>query len=242
MTRPRLASTVVLLRPDASGEFEILLTRRPRQMRFMGGFYVFPGGTVHDNDYSPRVLERCRGLSADQAQQILDNRHPPEVALGHWVAVVRELYEEVGILLCEAESGGPVDPRAEKTKARLELKRQAIVKEELGFEEFLESEELHCDLSRVVYFFHRVTPEFYPMRFDTRFYIATLPPDQVPLPRSEEVTESLWISPEEALARAYGDDFPILPPTTTVLAELAQLRTWKHLLSVYGLDMKADRQ
>jgi hypothetical protein len=115
-----------------------------------------------------------------------------------------------------------------------------MVREELSFGEFLESEKLHCDLSRMVYFFHRVTPEFYPMRFDTRFYVAALPRYQVPLRRSEEVTESLWIAPEEALARDYRDDFPILPPTTTVLAELAQLRTWKHLLSVYGLDMKTD--
>jgi 8-oxo-dGTP pyrophosphatase MutT (NUDIX family) len=242
MTRPRLASTVVIARPDANGGFEILLTRRPPQMRFMGGFYVFPGGTVDDNDYSLRALERCRGLSADQAQKILGNRHSPEVALGHWVAVVRELYEEVGILLCEAESGGPIDVRGEKTKVRLELKRQAIVREELSFDEFLESEKLHCDLSRVVYFFHRVTPEFYPMRFDTRFYLATLPPHQVALQRTEEVTETLWISPDAALARADHGGFPILPPTTTVLAELAQLRTWEQMLSVYGLDMKADRR
>jgi 8-oxo-dGTP pyrophosphatase MutT (NUDIX family) len=235
MTRPRFASTVVLPRPDANGGFEILLTRRPPQMRFMGGFYVFPGGTVVENDYSLKVLERCRGLSADQARQVLGNRHSPEVALGHWVAVVRELYEEVGILLCAADSGGPIDLRVEETKARLELKRQAIVREELSFGEFLESEKLHCDLSRMVYFFHRVTPDFYPMRFDTRFYLAMLPLHQVALQRSEEVTESLWISPEEALSRGYRDDFPILPPTTTVLADLAQLQTWDRLRSVYRL-------
>ncbi len=235
MTRPRFASTVVLPRPDANGGFEILLTRRPPQMRFMGGFYVFPGGTVVENDYSLKVLERCRGLSADQARQVLGNRHSPEVALGHWVAVVRELYEEVGILLCAVDSGGPIDLRVEETKARLELKRQAIVREELSFGEFLESEKLHCDLSRMVYFFHRVTPDFYPMRFDTRFYLAMLPLHQVALQRSEEVTESLWISPEEALSRGYRDDFPILPPTTTVLADLAQLQTWDRLRSVYRL-------
>ncbi len=235
MASPRFASTVVLVRPDANGGFDVLLTRRPPQMRFMGGFYVFPGGTVLENDYSPKVLGRCRGLPADQARSILGDGHLPEVALGHWVAVVRELYEEVGILLCTAESGEPVDPRVEKTKARLEAKRQAMVKEELSFGEFLESEKLHCDLSRVVYFFHRVTPDFYPMRFDTRFYLAMLPLHQAALRRSEEVTESLWVYPEEALSRGYRDDFPILPPTTTVLADLAQLQTWDRLRAVYRL-------
>jgi hypothetical protein len=109
------------------------------------------------------------------------------------------------------------------------------VREELSFGEFLESEKLHCDLSRMVYFFHRVTPDFYPMRFDTRFYLARLPQHQVALQSSEEVTETLWISPDEALARGYRDDFPILPPTTTVLADLAQLGTWKRLLSAYPI-------
>jgi len=235
MALPRFASTVVLVRPDANGEFDVLLTRRPPQMRFMGGFYVFPGGTVLDSDYSPKVLERCRGLSGEQARSILGNRHAADVALGHWVAVVRELYEEVGILLCEAESGGPIDLRVEKAKRRLELRRQAVVREELSFGDFLESEKLHCDLSQMIYFLHRVTPDFYPMRFDTRFYLATLPLHQVALQRSEEVTESLWISPEEALSRGYRDDFPMLPPTTTVLADLAQLQTWDRLRSVYDL-------
>lgn len=242
MVSPRFASTVVLVRPHANGGFDILLTRRPPQMRFMGGFYVFPGGTVRDSDYSPKVLERCRGLSGERARRILGDRHPPEVALGHWVAAVRELYEEVGILLCQADSGGPIDLRVEGEKNRLELRRQAIVRDELSFGEFLASEALHCDLSRVVYFFHRITPDFYPMRFDTRFYVAMLPQHQVSLRCSEEVTESLWVSPEKALARDYHDDFPILPPTTTVLAELAQLKTWKHLLDTYGLDTKPDRK
>jgi 8-oxo-dGTP pyrophosphatase MutT (NUDIX family) len=235
MTRPRFASTVVVARPDAKGGFEILLTRRPMQMRFMGGFYVFPGGTVLNSDYSPEVLKRCRGLSGDQAREILGNRHLPDVALGHWVAVARELYEEVGILLCETESGGPVDLSDEKTKARFELRRQAMVREELSFGEFLELEKLHCDLSRMVYFFHRVTPDIFRMRFDTRLYLATLPPHQAALPSSEEVAESLWISPAEALAESYHDDFPIVPPTTTVLADFAQLGTWDRLRSVYRI-------
>ena len=235
MTRPRFASTVVIARPSAGGGFEILLTRRPPQMRFMGGFYVFPGGTVLDSDYSARLLERCRGLSGDQARKILGDRHLPEVALGHWVAVVRELYEEVGILLCEQESGGTVDLRVGKTQARLEASRQAIVRGELSFRDLLKLEQLYCDLSRLIYFFHRVTPEFYPMRFDTCFFLASLPPHQTALPHSEEVTQSLWISPQEALARGYRDDFPILPPTTTVLADLAQLRTWQGLLSAYPI-------
>jgi 8-oxo-dGTP pyrophosphatase MutT (NUDIX family) len=235
MVSPRFASTVVLLRPDKDGSFEILLTRRPPEMRFLGGFYVFPGGAVHTEDTSRKVLDRCRGLSAKDAQEILGKRYDPGLALGHWVAVIRELFEEVGVLLCETRSGEPIEIRDDTTKLRFEARRQAIVKGKLGLGEFLESEDLWCDLSRIIYFFHRVTPEFYPMRFDTRFYLTPLPSDQTPLSRSEEVTHSVWIRPAEALSAAFDNDFPILPPTTTVLETLAQVRSWGDLRVKYRL-------
>ncbi len=56
-----------------------------------------------------------------------------------------------------------------------------MVKKQLDFAGFLESENLYCDLSQAVYFDHWVTPDMYSMRFDTRFYAAVLPSGQVPL-------------------------------------------------------------
>lgn len=235
MVSPRNASTVALLRPDDQGGFEILLTRRPESMRFLGGFYVFPGGTVHRDDYSAVILERCRNLTGLEAKRILSSGHEPDEAIGHWVAVVRELFEEVGILLCVNEAGDAFDLGDLTTKRRIELKRQAIVKKTLDFGAFLASENLFCDLSQAVYFDHWVTPDMYSMRFDTRFYVAALPSRQSPLTRSEEVTHSLWIKPEAALSRIDRRDFPILPPTTTVLSELSRIPTWDQLCQRFGL-------
>src|SRR5262245_12162090 len=235
MVQPRHASTVVLVRPDETGSFEVLLTRRPPQMRFLGGFYVFPGGTVHRDDYSPQMLARCRGLTKDSAQKILGGAHEPDVALGHWVAVLRELFEEVGILLCVTESGDDTQMGDGAAAKRIELKRRSIVNKQLDFASFLESENLFCDLSRVIYFDHWVTPDIYSMRFDTRFYIATLPSHQSALERSEEVTDSLWVKPERALARINRHDFPILPPTTTVLQNLVRLGSWEPLGTEFKL-------
>jgi 8-oxo-dGTP pyrophosphatase MutT (NUDIX family) len=235
MVRPRYAATVALVRSNADGDIEILLTRRPAGMRFLGGFYVFPGGTVHENDYSQEVLTRCRGLSGTAAQKILGHRHTSEIALGHWVAVFRELFEEVGILICVRETDARIQHDDEESRRRIELKRQALVRKEIDFAAFLASENLICDLSRAVYFDHWVTPEMYSMRFDTRFYIAAVPADQTPLARSEEVTHSLWIKPEAALARVDRRDFPILPPTTTVLGNLAQVGSWDRLCARFEL-------
>src|SRR5919106_130650 len=229
MVHPRPASTVVLVRPENDGRFEILLTRRPLEMRFLGGFYVFPGGTVHQNDYSPEMLARCRGLLAAEARNILGGHHEPDQALGHWAAVVRELFEEVGVLLCVTEAGDDLDLTDDRTNGQIEQKRQMIVNKQRDFRSFLESEKLYCDLSRVAYFDHWITPDIYSMRFDTRFYLATLPPNQIPLERSEEVTDSLWIRPDEAMARVHQPDFPILPPTTTVLQNLTRLGSWERL-------------
>jgi hypothetical protein len=91
-------------------------------------------------------------------------------------------------------------------------------------------------LSRLAYFDHWVTPDIYPMRFDTRFYIAPLPHGQEPLAQSEEVTHSLWIAPGEALTRINRHEFPILPPTTIVLQRLARLHTWENLGAEFGLS------
>jgi 8-oxo-dGTP pyrophosphatase MutT (NUDIX family) len=235
MVRPRYASTVVLIRPAADDRFEVLLTRRPEAMRFLGGFYVFPGGAVHPDDYTPDTLQRCRGLSGEEAHRLLGGHHGPGEALGHWVAVVRELFEEVGVLLCVNSSGLTV-PGEVARDGRIELARRSVVGGTLDFGEFLKIEDLFCDMSRIVYFDHWVTPAIYSMRFDTRFFIATLPANQTALPSSEEVTHSLWIAPDAAVARMDRREFPILPPTTIVLDRLARLSTFKRLRKEFKLS------
>jgi 8-oxo-dGTP pyrophosphatase MutT (NUDIX family) len=235
MVRPRFASTVVLVQPDESGGFEVLLTRRPEEMRFLGGFYVFPGGTVHAADYSTAILQRCRGISGAKAQGMLAGRHEPDEALGHWVAVMRELFEEVGVLLCVNEKDETLELNDPAESKRIEIARRAIVAGEVGFGNFLQSENLFCDLTKTRYFDHWVTPEIYSMRFDTCFYIAVLPANQKALSHSEEVTHSLWIKAETALARLDRRDFPILPPTTTVLHRLSRLSTWDQLRTEFKL-------
>lgn len=233
--RPKNASTIILVRQDAGGQFEVFLTRRPTDMDFLAGFYVFPGGSVEEEDYSEEVLTRCCGLSAREAQAILGDHLSAELSLGHWVAAIRELFEETGVLFCVTESGDLLDMRKEELKKRLDEKRAALAKATLGFGSLLGSEKLHCDLSRPVYFFHRVTPEKYAVRYDTRFYLAKLPASQSPLFSSEEVMESLWIRPDQALRQHEKNDIPLMPPTLMVLRSLAAFGSWQKLCDQYRL-------
>jgi len=118
---------------------------------------------------------------------------------------------------------------------RVAAERAALQRGEIAFADFLLSERLYCDLARLHYIFHRITPEHYRVRFDTRFYLAALPPEQRPIDAVEEVSESLWISPERALERHQAGNFPMMPPTLMVLRNLSAHRTWEEVRDAFDL-------
>ena len=64
MSKIKLAATVILTRGPAHDP-EVYLARRAPELRFFGGYWVFPGGNVSKADYhgegepEERVLKRC---------------------------------------------------------------------------------------------------------------------------------------------------------------------------------------
>ena len=52
------------------------------------------------------MLSLCRGLTRADALKILGADIGPEMCLGHWVAAVRELFEETGILVLLMKTAG----------------------------------------------------------------------------------------------------------------------------------------
>ena len=232
---PHPAATVVLVRPGADGGAEIFMNRRPEKMETYAGAYVFPGGRVEEADWSEKMLGLVRGLSPADAQRILGADSTPEFCLGYWVAAARELFEEAGILFFVGGDGAASSAAKEDLTGRLVEKRRSLQRGTADFPSLLESERLHCDVGRLSYFFHRVTPEHYPVRFDTRFFLAALPQGQDPLHASEEVAESLWITPKDALSRSDSGAFRMAPPTVMVLRTLAQHKTWHALCSSFAI-------
>ena len=232
---PGKASTVILARPGAGGRFEVLMTRRAPHLKVLAGFLVFPGGAVEQDDWSNRMLERCRGLSPTEAQQILAATMTPEQAMGHWVAAIRELFEETGIHFF-VKQGDSLEPNADGFRERLAQGREALWRRRLALADLLEGEQLFCDVGRLTYLFHRITPNHHPVRFDTRFYVGCLPQGQTPLDFSEEVAESVWLSPQEALELSELGALPMMPPTVIALQSLAELGSWKNFISTYRLD------
>jgi 8-oxo-dGTP pyrophosphatase MutT (NUDIX family) len=235
ITNPIKASTIVVVRPDRNGGIEVLMTRRRPEMQFLGGFLVFPGGGVENEDCSEKMLSRCHGLTQFEAQKILGADMGPEISLGHWVAAVRELFEETGIHFFIDESSKAADALPTDLARRLKEKRQALSSGTLDLPRLLESERLVCDLSRLTYLFHRITPEKYSVRFDTRFYLAALPANQTPLLSSEEVSESLWVTPQTAVEESASGKLPMMPPTIIALRTLAERGSWQNLCTAFRL-------
>jgi 8-oxo-dGTP pyrophosphatase MutT (NUDIX family) len=226
-SEPKSAATVILLRPAENSGPEVFLTRRPEQMDFLGGAYVFPGGTVRKEDGAERILKRCAGISPQEARNILGAHLKPDVALGHWVTGIRELFEEIGVLLAMTPEGRSADICEEK--------RRRVVQGQISFYELLESEKLLCDTGRLTYFSHWLTPEEFAIRFDTRFFIAVLPPGQVPLEKSEEVAHALWLTPERAMQLYARGTLPMIFPTYASLRTLADFNSLESLLAEYRL-------
>jgi len=234
-TTPLPASTVVLARPSDDGAFEIFMNRRPEEMDTYAGVYVFPGGRVEPTDWSSPMLGLVRGITPAAAQQKLESAAAPEICLGYWVAAVRELFEEAGIHFFLQQEGVQNLSDSSDLGERLAQKRAELQQGKYDLPTLMAAEQLYCDVGRLSYFFHRVTPEHYPVRFDTRFYLAALPEGQSPLHSSEEVTESVWISPKTALDRSQGGNLRMMPPTIAVLRTLAEHGSWNSLCGAFQL-------
>jgi len=73
VTEPRQAASIVVLRDSDEGP-EVLLVQRNPEARFMGGAWVFPGGSVHESD-SDHAAAAVRELE-EEAGVRLPSGHP----------------------------------------------------------------------------------------------------------------------------------------------------------------------
>ena len=72
---------------------------------------------------------------------------------------------------------------------------------------------------------HWVTPEQEPRRFDTRFFLAVLPAGQDAADLSGETDRAAWTAPSDALEAAERGEIGLMPPTVSILTELADAGT-----------------
>jgi 8-oxo-dGTP pyrophosphatase MutT (NUDIX family) len=209
---PLPSTTVILLRdePGSDEPFSVLLAERHGSIAFPGA-HAFPGGVLEPGDRdagAARLPPVQRWAGAGDGDTSAD-------ALPYWLAGVREVFEEVGILLAadgERLLDGPLPPDVAALRAPV-----------------FGGEPIAAALGRVglrpatetLYYFARwITPVVNPKRFDTRFLVGRVPAGQEPVADGSETVSCAWMTPRAALAAYEGGTLSFFPPTVRTLADL----------------------
>ncbi len=206
---PSPAATVVLLRDRPAGGVECLLMRRHLKSKFAAGDFVFPGGKIEADDNPDDAVDWCRGLDAKDAARRLSLDAVPRTALGYWVGVIRETFEEAGLLLAVDAGGREIAMDA----PRFAEYRRACHADNRAFWAMVRAEGLTLTTDRLVYFAHWITPEEQPLRFDTRFFAAPAPAGQRAIGDDYEMTDLKWLTPVEAVDAQRRGEISLRNPT-----------------------------
>ncbi|HEX6309008.1 MAG TPA: hypothetical protein VFZ69_12515 [Longimicrobiales bacterium] len=219
---PKPAATAVLVR-DGERAPEILLLKRHRAAGFVPGAYVFPGGRVDPADDDPELLEMLAPL-------------PRGPALGYWMAAVREVFEETGVLLARSDEGETCsDAESDPALARW---RDALLGGSATLIDMLRAERLQPDISRMVYCSHWITPVAEPRRYDTRFFLAELPAGCIATVDAREMSDAVWVTAEDALERFRRGSLPMVFPTVKTLQLLQPFASVDEMLDAFrGADV-----
>ncbi|MES2711323.1 MAG: NUDIX hydrolase [Pseudomonadota bacterium] len=202
IAEPKLAATVLLLR-EGDGGPEVFMVVRHGDIAFAGGALVFPGGRLDPGD---RALAERVGLAGDAGALRL--------------CALRETFEEAAILL--TRSAAPRDFATWQAK---------LCADEISFAALLEGLGVEPAPEALVPFAHWITPPSRPKRFDTHFFLAVAPEDQVAAHDGGEAVDSVWINPRRALAEADAGTRKLVVATRLNLMRLARFDTVAAILA-----------
>lgn len=218
----RKAATVLVVRQGGAG-MEVFMVQRPGRGIFPN-LHVFPGGKVDAADAGLDHL--CRGRTDAQASAALGIDRG---GLRYWVTAIRECFEECGVLLAYRR-GALFAPRSDAEAERFHDYRDALTAGDLDMPALARREGLLLATDRVHYFSHWITPPSAPARFDTRFFVAAMPPNQQAAGHLVETVAGLWVTPAAALAHHDAGDWQMIHPTLTTLGSVAGYATVEELL------------
>jgi 8-oxo-dGTP pyrophosphatase MutT (NUDIX family) len=222
----RPASTILLLREGAVDAIEVFMMVRHYQIEFASGALVFPGGSVDASDQDiigmPELYAGSDGLNA--------------ATLNFRIAAIRETFEESRILLARVRGSDDLIPAARAAEIA-DAHRDALNDGKISFAQILAENGLVLALDLLVPYAHWITPEGMKKRFDTWFFLAAAPPEQLGMHDGKESTDSIWLSPREALQGGDSGRFTLPFPTTRNLIKLGKQPSVEAALS----DGRASR-
>jgi len=213
----RYAATVLVLaeRPEP----HVLMLKRNARSVFVGDMWVYPGGAVDDHDATSKADELVAGRTDAECSAALGLASG---GIAYWVAVLRETFEEAGVLIArDRRTGDLIDFRDTATGARFEQHRRVVNSTEAAFVEIVGDEGLELDGTAVHYVGRWVTPVGPPRRYDTRFFVTEMPAGQVPLHDDDEAVHHEWVRASDALEASERDEMVMMTPTLSMLQRLA---------------------
>lgn len=216
VTTPPVDAASVLLLRDSDGGLQVLLMRRAKASQVLGGAYVFPGGKLDAEDHAGDAL---RHLS-EPATLLRERLHEPDLeparAAGLFMAALREAFEECGVLAGQ-DSLGPALARQLRSLVGQRGWHQSL--QQTG--RALRTEDL-LPWSRWI---TPRQPAVTNKRFDTRFFVARVCDDQVARHDDYETTDSVWLTPVQALTRYAAGEIDLVAPQIMSLYELKAHRS-----------------
>jgi 8-oxo-dGTP pyrophosphatase MutT (NUDIX family) len=204
----RPASTVLLARDGPTG-LEVLMVTRHVASDFASGALVFPGGRVDAADGEAAALACCRPVTGVDA-----------AAMAFRVAAVRETFEEAHVLLARPTgadrllAAGELDALEQGLTARLGRAPH--------FADIVAAGGIELATDLLLPFAHWITPVGPPKRFDTHFFLAPAPSDQIAAHDGREAVETIWIAPQKAIADSEARRVTLVFATRMNLAKLGR--------------------
>jgi 8-oxo-dGTP pyrophosphatase MutT (NUDIX family) len=138
------------------------------------------------------------------------------------ITALRETFEECGLLLCRGVAPDVLQQARERIRAGH------------GFVATLQGLGLTIETRQLAPWSRWITPRVPSVsnkRFDTRFFVAQAPVGQEALHDDHEATETVWLSPHQALRQYWERRIELAPPQIMSLRQLACFDTVADLLA-----------
>ncbi len=222
VTTPPVDAASVLLLRDSDDGLQVLLMRRAQASQVLGGAYVFPGGKVDAEDHSDQALQHLSESPDSLRERLQEPALEPARAAGLFMAALREAFEECGVLAGQ-DAQGPA--MAQQLREQLG---------ELGWHQSLRQIGQALRTDALLPWSRWITPRQPAVtnkRFDTRFFVARVCDDQVASHDNFETTDSVWLTPLQALQRYAAGEIDLVAPQIMSLYELKAHRTVEQALA-----------
>ncbi len=225
-SHPRPAATIILARDSAHG-VEVFMMKRTTEVTFAKGMHVFPGGGVDASDHDGEMHALCIGVDDDRASAELGIQTG---GLAYWVAAIRECFEEAGLLIGYRNDQTRLQLDASDAE-KLAALRLELAENKLSFAQLLQREQLRAATDQLIYYSHWITTPGRPRRYDTRFFIAPAPAEQIAMHDNSETVAHLWVRPNAALELFKQGEIDLMFPTIKTLESLVQFARVEDLLA-----------